>query len=227
MKKVIVITGGSDGLGKATAALLTASHDVVILSPTKEKLEAVSQELHCSYQVCDVTQYSQCAEAIEQIFREKGQIDCLINNAGIWIQGSLEENDPKRIADVLAVNTLGTINMTKAVIPVMKKKGQGLILNVISQAGLSVKAERTVYNASKWAITGFTKSLQAELASEGIDVTGLYPGMIRTDMFKKLGIEKSLENGLDPEVIAKSIEFIVNLDPGITMPEFGIKNIKN
>jgi len=221
--KTILISGGSDGLGKAIAARLAPNNKVIILSPTEEKLKTVAEEIGCEYRVCDVRNYA----AVERVVNGLGSIDCLINNAGLWIQGPLDENDPQRIHEVLEVNTLGTINLTKAVIPGMKQQKSGLVINVISQAGLYAKAERSVYNASKWAITGFTKSIQSELAPFGIGVTGLYPGMLKTDMFSKMGIEKDMSKGLDTEDVAKTIEFMLSFDKPTLFSEIGIKHLEN
>jgi len=223
MSKTIVITGGSDGLGKAIAARLAPNNKVVIMSPSEEKLKAVAQEIGCDYKVCDVRDYAQC----KQVLQEIGQVDCLVNNAGLWIQGELDQDDPARIHQVLEVNLLGVINMTKAVIPAMKQQKSGLIININSQAGLYAKAERAVYNATKWGVTGFTKSMQPELAKYGIGVTGLYPGMMQTDMFSKMCIEKDMSKGLDTEDVAKTIEFILSFDKPTLFPEIGIKHIEN
>lgn len=165
--KTILISGGSDGLGKAIAKQLAAGNKVIILSPSEEKLRRAADEIGCDYKVCDVRNYAQVKRAIEGL----GSIDCLVNNAGLWIEGPLDENDPDYAKQVLDVNVLGVINLTKAVIPVMKKQQAGLIININSQGGFYAKAERSVYTAAKWAITGFTKAMQPELAPHGIAVT--------------------------------------------------------
>ncbi len=221
--KTILISGGSDGLGKAIAEKLASDNKVIILSPTEHKLQKAAASFGGEYRICDVSDYNW----VESVVREIGQIDCVINGAGLWVQGPLEDNDPQRIREVLEVNTLGTINMTKAVIPTMKKQHNGLIINIISQTGLTAKAERSVYTASKWAITGFTRAIQSELAEFGIRVTGLYPGKLNTDMFKKMGIDKSMEDALDPDEVAKTVDFILSLNANILLPEIGIKNIDN
>jgi short-subunit dehydrogenase len=223
MSKTIVITGGSDGLGKAIAARLAPKNRVVILSPSEEKLKAAAQEIGCEYKVCDVRDYAQC----EKVMQEIGQVDCLVNSAGLWIQGELDQDDPVRIHEVIEVNLLGVINMTKAVIPGMKQQKAGLIININSQAGFYAKAERAVYNATKWGVTGFTKSMQPELAKYGIGVTGLYPGMMKTEMFSKMNIEKDMSKGLDTEDVARTVEFILGFDKPTLFPEIGIKNLEN
>lgn len=205
MKKVIVITGASDGLGKTLTESLSKENNVIALATTEEKLQKVAEYNNCNYKVCDVSDYHQVEKCTNEIIEEFGKIDILINNAGLWIQEKLEENDEKRIHAVIDVNLLGTIYMTKAVIPIMKKNQDGIIININSQVGINHKAERVVYNASKWGVTGFSKSLQDEVAKYGIRVTDILPGMLKTDMFNKMNIKKNMENGLDTKEVARLV----------------------
>jgi NADP-dependent 3-hydroxy acid dehydrogenase YdfG len=225
MKKVIVITGGSEGLGKAIAKQLAPNNQVIICAVNEDKLKAAANEIGCEYFVCDVTKNEQIEGMIKQVLVKYKRIDVLVNNAGLWIQGELDQNDPDKIKSLFEVNALGTILFSRSVIPVMKNQKSGWILNVISQAGFYGKAERSVYNASKWAITGFTKSLEMELAKFGIKVVGLYPGMMKTHIFQKVGIEKDTTNGLEVDEVAKIVEFIISFDSPLTFPEIGFKNI--
>ena len=225
MRKVILISGGSDGVGKETARLLSADHTVVILARTRETLEAAAKELQCDHAVADVTDYGQLAKAVEEIMKKHGRIDCLVNNAGLWIEGALDENGPAKIKEVMDVNALGTIYLSKTVLPAMKAQKSGLIVNVISQSGLYGKKERSVYHASKWAITGFTKSLEAEVSPYGIRVSGVYPGKICTALFEKAGVDKPMDNALNVTAVAKAIRFVVETDEDTVIPEMGIKLI--
>ena len=227
MKKVIVITGASDGLGKTLTECLSKENNVIALATTEEKLQKVAEDNNCNYKVCDVSDYHQVEKCTNEIIEEFGKIDILINNAGLWIQEELEENDEKRIHDVIDVNLLGMIYMTKAVIPIMKKNQDGIIININSQAGINHKAERVVYNASKWGVTGFSKSLQDEVAKYGIRVTDIMPGMLKTDMFNKMNIKKNMENGLDTKEVARLVKFIIDTPKDVMIPEVGIKNINN
>ena len=227
MKKVIVITGASDGLGKTLTESLSKENNIIALATTEEKLQKVAEDNNCNYKVCDVSDYHQVEKCTNEIIEEFGKIDILINNAGLWIQEKLEENDEKRIHDVIDVNLLGTIYMTKAVIPIMKKNQDGIIININSQAGINHKAERVVYNASKWGVTGFSKSLQDEVAKYGIRVTDILPGMLKTDMFNKMNIKKNMENGLDTKEVARLVKFIIDTPKDVMIPEVGIKNINN
>lgn len=227
MKKVIVITGASDGLGKTLTESLSKENNVIALATTEEKLQKVAEDNNCNYKVCDVSDYHQVEKCTNEIIEEFGKIDILINNAGLWIQEKLEENDADRINAVIDVNLLGMIYMTKAVIPIMKKNQDGIIININSQAGINHKAERVVYNASKWGVTGFSKSLQDEVAKYGIRVTDILPGMLKTNMFNKMNIKKNMENGLDTKEVARLVKFIIDTPKDVMIPEVGIKNINN
>lgn len=227
MKKVIVITGGSDGLGKTLTESLSKENDVIIFATNEEKLKNVANNNNCNYKVCDVSNYSLVEESINEIIKKFGKIDVLINNAGLWIQEELDTNDSKRINSVVDVNLLGVINCSKAVIPVMKQNRDGLIININSQAGINHKAERVVYNATKWGVTGFSKSLADEVAKYGIRVSNVMPGMMKTDMFNKMNIQKNMDNGIDTKEVTRLIKFIIDTPSNVMIPEVGIKNINN
>ena len=227
MKKNIVITGGSDGLGKTLTEFLSKDNNVIILATNEEKLRKVANHNRCSYKVCDVSNYDLVRKCVDEIINDYNKIDVLINDAGLWIQDELDYNDSDRIKKVIDVNLLGMINCSKAVLNNMKANKDGLIININSQAGINHKAERVVYNASKWGVTGFTKSLQDEVAKYGIRVTDVMPGMMKTDMFNKMNINKNMDNGLDTKEVARLIQFIIDTPKDVIIPEVGIKNINN
>lgn len=227
MSKVIVITGGSDGLGKATANLLTKDNEVIILAPNEEKTSKVAKELGCDFDICDVTKWDQVESSIQNIIKKHKRLDVLINSAGKWIIGELDDNSPDQIQEAINVNFIGTVFMTKAVIPQMKTQGEGLIININSQGGLYAKASRSVYQSSKWAVTGFTKCLEHDLKPYGIKVIGFYPGKMATNFFDKVGdTGKDMSNGLKPEEAADALKYLISLPSHIEIPEFGIKHIK-
>lgn len=226
MEKVVVISGGNDGLGKEIARILSPKNKVIILVRSKEKGEEAIKEIGCRFEVCDVKDYGEIERSLKNIYDKYKKIDCVINNAGVWIEGELEENDPENIKNAIETNTLGVIFLSKSATPYFKKQKHGLIINIISQAGIYAKAKRSVYNASKWAITGFTKSLQAELAPHGIAVTGIYPGKLNTGLFKKTGVEKDMKDAISPKDVARTIEFVLSFDNIIEFPEIGIKHVQ-
>ncbi len=187
----------------------------------------VANSNNCNYKVCDVSNYSLVEKSINETIEKFGKIDVLINNAGLWIQEELDTNDSERISSVVDVNLLGVINCTKAVIPTMKQNKDGLIININSQAGINHKAERVVYNATKWGVTGFSKSLADEVAKYGIRVSNVMPGMMKTNMFNKMNIQKNMDNGVDTKEVARLIQFIIDTPSDVVIPEVGIKNINN
>ena len=227
MGKVIVISGGSDGIGKEIARRMAKENKVIILSPTKPKLELAAKELGCDFAVCDVRDFNECKETISSIVKKNKRIDCLINCAGLWIEGKLEDNDPESIKRVIDVNLLGTIYLCKAVIPVMKSQKTGTIVNISSQAGLYADKEREVYNATKFGVSGFTKGLELELIGYGIRVIGVYPGKVNTKLFEKTGVKKSMGNAIEPEEVAKVVDFVVSLKDTTLIPEVGIRYTGN
>ena len=227
MERTIIITGGSDGLGKAIAKRLKENNKVIIISKDEESLVKTSEEINCDYYVCDVTDYKQVNNTINNIIEKYNKIDILINNAGVWLAGDLTETDYERISNCIDVNTKGPIYMTKAVLTSMYENKEGLIINVCSQASFDSDDFSTVYNASKWAMRGFNRSIQKDVSKKGIKVTGFYPGFMQTNIFKKAGNDYDTSTGLEVEKVAKAIEFIVNCEDDVIIPEFGIKDIEN
>ena len=226
MSKVIVITGGSEGLGKAIAKRLIKDNKVIIISNNEEKLKKTATEIQCDYVVCDVTNYKQIENAIDTILKKYINIDILINNAGVWLEGDLTENTFEKISNCIDVNTKGPIYMTKAVLPNMYKNKSGLIINVCSQASFDNDDYSVVYNASKWAMRGFNRAIQRDISKKGVKVTGFYPGFMQTNLFKKAGNDYDTSTGLEVEKVAKAIEYIINVDSDVIIPEMGIKDIE-
>ncbi len=113
-----------------------------------------------------------------------------------------------------------------ALVPQLKKQKYGRIINVSSQAGLHVKSERSVYNASKWAVTGFTKCLQLELAPFNISVLGFYPGFFHTNIFQKAGDNKTdFSTAMPVEKTAKALAYLVDTDSDLVVKGLEIQSI--
>ena len=109
----------------------------------------------------------------------------------------------------------------------MYDRKNGLIINVCSQASFDNDDFSVVYNASKWAIRGFNRSIQKAVSKKGVKVTGFYPGFMQTNLFKKAGNDYDTSTGLEVEKVVKAINFIINCDEDVIIPEFGIKDIEN
>jgi 3-oxoacyl-[acyl-carrier protein] reductase len=222
--KTIIITGGSDGLGKALAEKLVKNYKVVILARNEAALHKIAQQIGCSYYVCDVRDAEQVANTFDKISEEHGTVDVLINNAGVIVNGELVDTNDKDIENVITTNTLGSIYAAKAALKLMKQRRSGLIVNVVSQSGLNARANRSIYNASKWALTGFTKALQEEAAEYNVRITGFYPGTIRTNLFAKAGLPLN-SKALTTEQAVKAIEFVLSCDDEMLIPDIGIKHV--
>jgi 3-oxoacyl-[acyl-carrier protein] reductase len=182
--KVIVITGASEGLGKVAAIKLAAEGaKIALVARNEDNLREVARTIgvQAHLYVCDVASAEQVQHAAQQILKDLGRVDILINNAGIWTDEELEKDDPDRRRKVLEVNTLGTIEFVKALEPSFRKQNSGHILNVISTSGTNdtSSGDNTLwqsYGASKWALAGFTRALKDSLDGTKIKVTGFYPG---------------------------------------------------
>lgn len=220
--KNIVITGGSDGIGKALAQNLSQDFHVTLLARSADKLEQIAANTGCDYIVCDVRDSESVVAAFEKIKADNGSIDILINNAGVIVNGDLTETSYETIETVISTNTTGAIFVTKACLEIMKAQKSGLIINVISQAGITAKPYRSIYNASKWAMTGFTKAIQEEAGEYGVRVTGFYPGTIQTNLFKKAGLEIK-GAALGTNQIVRLLRFVIESDDNMIFPELGVK----
>ncbi len=225
--KIIVVTGASDGIGKAIARKLARGDCTLILvSKNEEKLNDVSSEIKNSrYFICDITDNERVKDIIAKVEKVYGRIDVLVNNAGMWIEGELDANNPEQIRKTLETNLLGQIYVTKAIVPLMKKQKYGIIVNIISHSAKHAKAERSVYDATKFGFDGFTKSLQEELHRYNIRVSGIYPAKVKTNLFSKAGVDKSMDGAIEADDVANVVEFILSQPDSIEIPEIGIRSI--
>ena len=217
-KKVILITGGSQGLGRAVAKNFSKGHRVIVLSNDALSLEDTIEKLNCAGYFCDITNASQVQYTVNDIIKIFKKIDILINNAGVWLEGDLEESSYEDIYKTINVNTVGTMFITKAVLSCMKKQGYGKILNINSVDGISSKKKRSVYAASKWALTGFTKALREDLERYNIQVMDLYPSLIKTTLFKNAGKTRDMTHAMSMEEVVRVIGFMLSFE-GTSMPE--------
>jgi len=178
MKKVILVTGASSGLGLATAKALQAQgHTVYGTSRDLKKIKDVSFKPLAM----DVTDDASVNAAIDQIIKAEGKIDVLINNAGNGITGPLYAMPVDTAKKQFEVNFFGVVRVSSAVLPGMIEKKQGLVINIGSLAGLFGLPYQGLYSASKFAIEGYSESLRMELQNTGIKVSVVNPGDFKTD----------------------------------------------
>ncbi|MFD1292901.1 3-ketoacyl-ACP reductase [Lutibacter holmesii] len=217
--KKAIITGGSRGLGKATAiAFAKEGIDVAITGRNEEKLKETVAELqglgvNAFYEIFDVGTYEEVQIGIKNIISNLGGVDILVNNAGIAAFGSLNDMDVKLWENIIQTNVMGMYYVTKEVLPYLIEKNEGDIINVASTAGLNGNATTSAYSASKFAVIGLSQSLMKEVRKNNIRVTTLTPSTIVSDMSIELGIanKDSEDKVLQPEDFAELIVAGLNL----------------
>ncbi|MCK7608703.1 SDR family oxidoreductase [Acinetobacter portensis] len=216
-QKVVWITGASSGLGKALAVECANRGAQVVLSARRlEELEKVRAELvepnkHLSV-VLDVTDESQVQNAYEIVLKEKGKIDWLINNAGLSQRALITDTTMETERKIMEIDYFSQVNLTKTVLPTFLTQKTGRIVFVSSVAGLLGTQYRATYSAAKGAIHMWANSLRAEVANEGVNVSVIFPGFVKTNVsFNALNgagqpqqhQDDAIENGLEANEFAK------------------------
>jgi NAD(P)-dependent dehydrogenase (short-subunit alcohol dehydrogenase family) len=184
-----IITGGSKGLGQAMAAgLASAGASVTLVARNLDEAQAAADEIASDYSVqteaisADITDPAAVAQMLATAEAKIGPTDILINSAGINIRGPITELSIEQFTEVLTINLTGTWLCCRAVVPGMRQRRSGRIINVASALGLVGLAGRTPYTASKGAVIQMTRTLALEVASDGITANAICPGPFLTDM---------------------------------------------
>jgi NAD(P)-dependent dehydrogenase (short-subunit alcohol dehydrogenase family) len=178
MSQVVLITGCSSGIGRDLAQQLTRSgYTVVATARGLEALDDLRAELKLAL---DVTQPESIKRAVDDTLQSFGRIDVLVNNAGYAMPGAVEEISDEQVQKNFDVNVFGTMRMVRAVVPHMRKRGCGRIINISSIGGKLVVPVNGVYSATKFALEALSDALRLELAAFGIQVALIEPGSIKT-----------------------------------------------
>lgn len=215
--KIVVVTGATAGIGKATAELFKKRGATVVCMARRLSDEFDSVR-------ADVTDADAVKAAISEIRNKYGRIDVLVNNAGMGISGAAEDTDTADVRRIFELNFFGMFNVTREVIPVMRENGGGVIVNVSSVAAELAIPFQSFYSATKAALSSFSAALRNEVAPFGIKVTCVLPGDVKTDftaarrknasdnpaygdrVARSVAVmERDEKNGMPPEVIAKLI----------------------
>lgn len=175
MSKVVIITGGSSGIGLCTAAALRdRGCKVYELSRRDSEVEGIT------HLRCDITDEEQIKAAVAQVLDENGCIDILINNAGFGISGAVEFTETSDVQRLFDVNFFGMVRMNRAILPLMREQGHGRIVNLSSVAAPVPIPFQTYYSAGKAAVNSYTMALSNEVKPFGITVAAVMPGDIKT-----------------------------------------------
>jgi short-subunit dehydrogenase len=215
--KVVIVTGASSGIGASLAELFSAaSSKVTMAARRKEKLLKVSCSCSCETLVvpADIVLNNDRRKIVDETIRKWGRIDILVNNAGLGMYGDFlaaTETDWKKLFDI---NVFAPVMLTKLVIPVMKKQGSGIIVNIASIGGLYAHSDKvTPYVASKHALVGFSRGLARDLAGTGIKVLAVCPHLTDSEFFAVSPgadlmaplVEKTKKYMESPDKVAKGI----------------------
>ena len=209
--KVAIVTGGARGQGGAEAALFRAEGaEVVVTDVLVDDGELLAKEIGATFIAHDVRSEEEWAVVVRQTLERHGRIDVLVNNAGIFQRVKLVDTDLETYRRIIDVNQVGVFLGMKTVAPAMIEQGSGSIVNISSVAGLRAAAGGFAYGASKFAVTGMTKSAAMELVRHGIRVNSIHPGMIETDMMT----EVTGGNAERHDKFARSVPMRRSADPG-------------
>jgi NAD(P)-dependent dehydrogenase (short-subunit alcohol dehydrogenase family) len=181
--KVWLITGCSTGIGRAIAEAVIAAGDRVVVTARRrhllEDLEALAPE-RVLVQVIDVADQQSVAEAVDATMARFGQLDVVVNNAGVGHVGAVEESDPAEVQRVFGTNVFGTLNVMRSVLPVLRKQRAGHIMFVSSIGVYAGAPSMSIYAATKAALDKIAESLSLEVAPLGIKVSTVLPGLVKT-----------------------------------------------
>ncbi|MGG1597411.1 SDR family oxidoreductase [Paenibacillus naphthalenovorans] len=234
--KVVVITGASSGIGEATAKKLASKGAKLVLAARRlDRLEKLQKEIQDSggvaiYQVTDVTSNEQMEALAQLALTQFGKIDVLVNNAGIMPHSLLYKKHIDEWNQMIDVNIKGVLYGIAAVLPSMRERKEGHVINLSSVAGHVVGAGSTVYAGTKFAVRAISEGLRKEELGNNIRVTIISPGAVATelpnsitDMDLKPGILEAYKGAIDAESIASAIAFAIEQPSNVAINEMLIR----
>ncbi|MDG1779605.1 MAG: SDR family oxidoreductase [Flavobacteriales bacterium] len=226
MSNVIVVTGGSSGIGKAIAEYLHSKGHKVY--GTSRQAALSSKETGFQMLRMDVTDEASIQEGIDFVIQQEGKLDVLVNNAGLGMTGPLENSSANELDLIFQTNVYGVMNVCRKAIPFLRE-AKGKIINITSIGGRFALPYRGVYCASKFAVEGLSEALSMELLPQGIDVSIIQPGDVKTHINKNRHtaeqvdlktypnfnevleqVNQEVNDAQDPILVAKTVEKIIH-----------------
>jgi NAD(P)-dependent dehydrogenase (short-subunit alcohol dehydrogenase family) len=184
--KTVFITGASSGIGQATARLFQEKGwNVVATMRSPEKAEGLTKHDRTLVLRLDVTDIDTIRSSLQEAIARFGAVDVLVNNAGYGLVGPFEASTPQQVERQIGTNVIGLMNVTREVIPHLRERRDGIIVNLSSMGGRITFPLYSVYHATKWAVEGFSEALVYELESFNIRVKIIEPGAIKTDFYDR------------------------------------------
>lgn len=229
--KAAIITGASDGLGKQVALKLAKEKvSLALVARNEGRLNGVKAEAEklgspkVIIYPCDISDGSKVTDVVRQIEVDFGEVQILLNIAGIWQKlNNLENITQEEVDSVIDVDLKGMIYMTRLVMPVLKRQKEAVIINDSSKSGITAQPGQSVYSAAKWGVTGFTNVLEEELKDTNVKVAGLYQSGTNTGLFEKTGEHLDQESFIRPEDLADVIVFMLSRPPNIWLHDVRVE----
>ncbi len=236
MNKLIVITGASSGIGEATAKLFSAKgHPLLLLSRRLERMEAL-QLPNCMCRKVDVTDAEALQQAVAEAEAKFGDVDCIINNAGMMLLGDVGTQNAEEWQKMLNVNMMGVLNGIQAVLPKMRRQQTGTIINVSSVAGRKNYDNHAAYCGTKFGVHAITEGVRIENALNNVRMVTISPGAVETELLSHTSSEairnnyeswkKEIGGVLKSEDIANAIWYAYSQPQGVNVREIVIAATK-
>jgi NADP-dependent 3-hydroxy acid dehydrogenase YdfG len=219
--KIALVTGASRGIGRAIAwRLARADCDVVLLARSSDALSELATEIKTAGREAmaiptDLRDADGVEQAVKRALTYFGRIDILVNNAGLWRYAPVQEQTLADWDEMFDVNVRGAFLVTRALLPAMLERGRGHIVNIVSVSGLIGEVEAAGYNATKWAMRGFSQSLFKEVRDKGIRVTVVNPGGVNNSESQDAEAAQLIQN----EDVAELVYLAVTLPPRAQLTE--------
>jgi NADP-dependent 3-hydroxy acid dehydrogenase YdfG len=223
--KIILVTGGGQGLGAAICKTLAEGGATLIsvdvnqegIIKVAEGIKQMGGKAHAY--IMDVCNQKEIDQVVNKIIRDYGKLDILINNAGIDVTKSIEALSVEEWNKVIGVNLNGPFNVSKTVYPWLVKNGKGHIVNIVSTASKRTWANASAYHASKWGLLGLSHALHVEGRKDNIKVTAVVAGGMRTPFIMERFPDTDPAILQDPKNVAETIQFILSQPDGTVIPE--------
>ena len=231
-KPLVVVTGASSGIGAAIARQLSADgHALLLVARRLDKIEALGLTNAICRQV-DVTDTEAFRDAVIEAEAAYGPVDCLVNNAGIMLLGQPDVQDPDEWRQMFNLNVLALLGTMQCVLPGMKSRKQGSVINISSIAGKKTFANHAAYVGSKFAVSSISENIREEVAGLGIRIMTICPGAVETDLLGHTtdseiidcyqAWKESMGGAISPDDIARAVSFIYSQPQNVNIRELVI-----
>jgi 3-oxoacyl-[acyl-carrier protein] reductase len=216
-----LVTGGSQGIGAAiVSSARKAGHHVLFTGRNQQLIDDIASRTGAYGLQADVARSDDNARTVDTCMERMGGVDVLINNAGYGYRAEIGALDVAQMKAMFDTNVFGLVDLTNRIVPQMKSRGTGDIVNIASTSGMKGAATATPYAASKWAVRGISQCWQAELRPHGIRVISLCPSEVQTDFGGRTG--RNNPNKLYADDIAETIMAALNMPRRALWPELAV-----